>query len=124
MSLIWAGWTHVEDFVESMKNESDPRTREWFFVYDTPYHIWAVTAVYLLFVTWLGPLHMKNREPLNLRWIMIIYNASLVVLSSYMVYEIWYSAYINSYHPICQPYDIKTTPYKPSEMRMAKVCTV
>lgn len=122
MNFTQYGLAYVEDFVNTMRYESDPRTREWFFVYDTPYHIWGVTAAYLIFVTWLGPKIMENREPLNLRWFMIIYNAFLVFLSSYMVYEIWYSAYINRYNPICQPFDINVTPHKASELRMAKVC--
>lgn len=121
MDTLQYGHTYFNNFLVSLKNESDPRTRGWFFVYDTPYHIWAVTTLYLIFVLWFGPKYMKNREPMNLRWLMIAYNAGLVGLSSYMVHEIWYSAYINGYNPICQPFDVKTTPQKPGELRMAKV---
>lgn len=124
MEVVQDGRAYMRDFMDSLKNESDPRTRVWFFVYDEPYHIWAASLSYLLFVLWIGPRIMKYREPLNLRWLMIIYNAALVGLSAYMVHEIWYSAYVNSYNPFCQPFDVNTTPQNPQEMRMAKVCGI
>lgn len=109
--------TEVLDFIRA---EADPRTKDWFLVYNTPVYVLACSVLYLLMVV-LGPRAMKNRPAFELRGFMIFYNASLVALSSYMVFEILYSAYLNNYNLLCQPYNPRTTPLIPSEMRMAKV---
>lgn len=113
-------YTRGVKFFDSVRAEADPRTRNWLLVHDTPIYVWICSVLYLLLV-WLGPKFMRNRPAFHLRRFMIIYNSFLVLLSVYMVHEIWYSAYINGYDPICQPYNSKRTSQIPLEMRMAKV---
>lgn len=107
--------------LELILDASDPRTRDWFMVYRTPVYVWAATLWYLIFALRLGPSLMKNRKPFELRNFMIVYNLFLVCLSAYMTFEILYSAYLNSYHPICETFSSKINPYRPSELRMAQV---
>ena len=109
-----------QDLLEFVKTNGDPRPEKWFFVYDSPDHVWASTILYLLFV-WLGPRMMKERPAFDLRWFMIVYNAFQVMLSLYMVVELLYSTYLNGYNLICQPFSAKTTHLKPTELRMAQV---
>lgn len=47
-----------------------------------------IIAVYIYFVTYLGPKFMENRKPFDLRHIMVVYNFGVVALSLYMVYEV------------------------------------
>jgi len=105
--------------MKAVRQVRDPRTKDWFLVYDTPVYVWGLSILYLLIV-WLGPKAMKHRPAYDLRGFMMAYNAFLVALSAYMVGEIWYSAYLNSYNPICQPYNADTWK-RPGELRMAKV---
>lgn len=66
---------------------SDPRTRNWFLVSDSPYPVWALTVLYLALVA-LGPTIMRNRKPFSIQWFMVIYNLGLVALSIYMFVEV------------------------------------
>ena len=46
-----------------------------------PWHVLTLTGLYLYFVKVWGPRFMKNREPYNLRTVMIIHNTFLVLLN-------------------------------------------
>ena len=65
---------------------TDPRVEDWLLM-KTP----LTTAVFFflyLFVVWAGPAFMRNRKPLQLKQLLILYNLGLVVLSVYMFYEV------------------------------------
>ena len=109
------------DFLTFLKDNGDPRVGEWFLVYDDPIHVWILTALYVIFSSWLGPRIMKNRPAFDLRVFMIVYNAFQVLLSLYLVIELLYSIYLNDYNLICQPFSVKTAYLKPTELRVAKV---
>ena len=46
-----------------------------------PWHVLTLTGLYLYFVKVWGPRYMANREPFNLRTVMICHNAFLVLLN-------------------------------------------
>jgi len=46
-----------------------------------PWHVLTLTAFYLYFVKIYGPQLMKNRPPMNLKWIMFIHNVTLVLIN-------------------------------------------
>jgi len=46
-----------------------------------PWHVLTLTAFYLYFVKVYGPQMMKNRQPMNLKWIMFIHNVTLVLIN-------------------------------------------
>ena len=64
----------------------DTRTSHWFLV-ENPWPVFAIVATYLLFVKY-GTLAMKNREPFDLKYLMLVYNFVLVVLSVYISSEV------------------------------------
>ena len=66
--------------------EPDPKTADWPMV-ATPWPTISLVAVYL-FIVKQGPKVMENRKPFDLKWVLIIYNFALVLLSGYMVYEV------------------------------------
>lgn len=107
-------------FFDSVRAEADPRTRHWFMVNDSPIGVWVCSGIYL-FIVWLGPKFMRHRVAFELRSFMIFYNAMLVALSAYIVFEIWSSVYDNGYNLLCQPFNSNEAYKVPSEMRMAKV---
>lgn len=64
---------------------ADPRTSGWTFM-GSPIPIVAIICFYLFFATRLGPWLMRNREPYNIRSIVLVYNLVMVALSSYFIY--------------------------------------
>jgi len=99
---------------------ADPRTKDWLLVWGDYSYVLACTISYLLFL-WIGPKIMKNRAPIEMRWLLVVYNMGLMALSLYMMIEIILSTYAANYGITCQVYDVKTTPNKPGELRVAKV---
>lgn len=66
---------------------TDPRTRNWFLLNDSPIYVTLIILCYIAIVR-IGPKLMKNREPFKLQGFMIVYNTFLVILSAYMCVEV------------------------------------
>ncbi|XP_013413182.1 elongation of very long chain fatty acids protein 2-like [Lingula anatina] len=99
----------------------DPRTKDWLLIGNSPYNVWLITVLYVAFV-YLGPVFMKNRKPLQVQGLLVAYNMGLVVLSAYMVIEIFLSSYAANYGLLCAEYDVETVDVNdPKELRVAKV---
>jgi len=64
----------------------DPRVKDWLWM-QSPIPTVLLCALYLLCVA-VGPRVMKNREPFDLRRVLILYNFGLVALSGYIVYQV------------------------------------
>lgn len=92
---------------------------------------------YVIFVTLIGPALMKNREPMQLKTLMQVYNIFQVLLSGYVVYEafmagwgthyswseypdITVTPFFNSFFTVCQPVEQSTDP-NGTGMRMARI---
>ncbi len=66
--------------------KTDKRTSKWFFM-STPWPVLSLLFLYTLIVL-LGQRLMKTKEVFNVKRILIIYNALLVILSVYMLFEV------------------------------------
>lgn len=100
---------------------ADPRVENWPLMKD-PTPVFITVLLYLTFVLWLGPKIMKKHQtPFNLRPLMIVYNISLVLLSSWLVYEFAVSGWFTGYSLGCQSIDHSR---RPIAMRMASTCWV
>lgn len=53
-----------------------------------PWGLFGVVILYVYFVKYLGPRLMRDRKPVELRNVMIAYNAFQVLLSGYNFYEV------------------------------------
>ena len=53
----------------------------------SPWPSFLICLAYFIFV-WVSPTLMKDRKPMELRNILIVYNLAMVVLSSYTFYEV------------------------------------
>lgn len=69
----------LDSIAERTFEPSDAVVEKWP-VSNKPWLIYGILAVYLLFVTKLGPMWMKNREPYNLKRVMMAYNFFQVVI--------------------------------------------
>ena len=65
---------------------SDKRVEDWFMM-DAYWKTWAGVILYLLIV-WIGPKLMEHREPMKLRYPIVIYNALMVLLNFHIFYEV------------------------------------
>lgn len=66
---------------------TDSRTGNWFLM-SSPLPSTIIIAIYVYFVTSLGPRIMENRKSLDLKGVLVLYNFSVVALSVYMIYEV------------------------------------
>ncbi|XP_027305722.1 very long chain fatty acid elongase 4-like isoform X2 [Anas acuta] len=107
----------TQEFYNWILESGDPRTDPWPLVH-SPLPVTLLFAFYLLVVA-LGPFYMRNQKPLKLRGLLVAYNLSMMMLSSYMFYEFLITSVLDDYSYLCQPVD-----YSQSElgMRMARVC--
>lgn len=64
----------------------DKRTDPWLLVY-SPIPVAFFFLLYLG-VVWLGPRLMRNRQPVDLKVFLIVYNFAMVGLSAYMFHEV------------------------------------
>nr|XP_015210702.1 PREDICTED: elongation of very long chain fatty acids protein 1 isoform X1 [Lepisosteus oculatus]XP_015210703.1 PREDICTED: elongation of very long chain fatty acids protein 1 isoform X1 [Lepisosteus oculatus]XP_015210704.1 PREDICTED: elongation of very long chain fatty acids protein 1 isoform X1 [Lepisosteus oculatus]XP_015210705.1 PREDICTED: elongation of very long chain fatty acids protein 1 isoform X1 [Lepisosteus oculatus] len=77
-----------------------------------------ILMAYVLFVLYVGPRLMAKRKPFQLKWPMIIYNFSMVALSSYIVYEFLMSGWATTYTWRCDLCDYSDSP---EALRMVRV---
>lgn len=82
---------------------ADKRVENWPLM-QTPLPTLAISTLYLL-VVWLGPVWMKNREPFQLRYLLIIYNFGMVILNFFIFKELFLGARAAGYSYICQTVD-------------------
>ncbi|XP_015782889.1 elongation of very long chain fatty acids protein AAEL008004 [Tetranychus urticae] len=77
----------------------------------SPFPVAAICLAYVLFVKKIGPNLMKNRKPFEVRMAMIIYNFTMVLCSSYVVYtEIVYHWLQPGVSLTCDPVDYSVNP--------------
>lgn len=62
---------------------ADETVDSWFLM-SSPGPVVAVVMIYLVFVLKIGPEYMKNRKPMDLKRIMVLYNAFQVCYSIWM----------------------------------------
>nr|WNR62019.1 elongation of very long chain fatty acids protein elovl4 [Platynereis dumerilii] len=94
---------------------ADKRVEDWFLM-DAYWKTWAGVVLYLLIV-WIGPKLMEHREPMKLRYPIVIYNALMVLLNFHIFYELIVCTTIRGYSYSCQLVDRSDNPY---EVRIAK----
>lgn len=99
--------------------QADHRTRHWLLVSDSPWPVWILTSLYIIFVI-MGPRIMKNRQPLDLKWFLVLYNLGLVALSLYMFIEMILSVLDAKYDMLCAEFNEKNMT-KPEDLRVANV---
>lgn len=85
-------------------NPTDARVEEWPMV-KSPLPTLGLCLSYVVFVKVIGPRLMKNREPFNIRWLMITYNLVMVAVSTYIFWMLGVYGWFGKYNYLCQPVD-------------------
>jgi hypothetical protein len=65
----------------------DPRTNHLPLMSGGPWNLMAILMAYFVIVTKLGPKWMKNRNPFELRSLMLLYNVVMVSINLFFLYE-------------------------------------
>ncbi|XP_068127921.1 very long chain fatty acid elongase 7 [Hyperolius riggenbachi] len=98
--------------------DADPRVEDWPLM-SSPIPQTIIIGAYIYFVSSLGPRLMENRKPFDLKGLMAIYNAVMVIFSLYMVYEFLMAGWATGYSYQC---DIVDYSKSPQAVRMAWTC--
>uniref|UniRef100_W5NKC3 Elongation of very long chain fatty acids protein 4 n=1 Tax=Lepisosteus oculatus TaxID=7918 RepID=W5NKC3_LEPOC len=110
--------THfINDTIEFYKwglTIADKRVEKWPLM-QSPLPTLTISTLYLLFI-WLGPKWVQNREPFQLRSILIVYNFGMVILNFFICKELFLAARAAGYSYICQPVNYSDDP---NEVRIA-----
>lgn len=83
-----------------------------------PWGLLGVVTLYVFFVKWLGPRLMRDRQPFELRKVMIAYNAMQVLMSGYNFYESYAAGWGGRYNWFCQY--LGPDDYTPMDIRAAR----
>ena len=65
----------------------DPRTVHLPLMNGGPWSLLAILVAYFLFVTRFGPKWMSNRNPFELRRLMLLYNVTMVAINLFFLYQ-------------------------------------
>ncbi|KAK6634814.1 hypothetical protein RUM43_008349 [Polyplax serrata] len=109
----WSGISGVGNLINEyndfMNRTIDHRTKDWFLV-DNPLPLIIILTSYLIFCTKLGPHLMKNRKPLKLKNVLLMYNVIQVVVSGIIFHEGLMGGWLFEYNFKCQPVDYSDNP--------------
>ncbi|XP_797869.3 elongation of very long chain fatty acids protein 4 [Strongylocentrotus purpuratus] len=107
----------ISDVYNSTLSKGDARVEEWPLM-QSPLPCAIILVAYFIFLH-VGPKMMENQKPFELKPVLVLYNAALVLLSLYMCYEFRMSSLLAKYNYMCDPVDYSNNPLA---LRMASVC--
>ncbi|GFR68975.1 elongation of very long chain fatty acids protein, partial [Elysia marginata] len=115
MDLVKDKIVEFQEFYDWAFTVADKRVADWPLMWGyTPTLV--ITALYLVAV-YVGPRIMANREPIKLKYTLVIYNFICVLINFNIFYELIVSSTMLGYSYSCQPVSYTYDPY---EMRIAK----
>ncbi|KAH9383677.1 hypothetical protein HPB48_025443 [Haemaphysalis longicornis] len=92
----------IADLYRYASSLRDPRTEGWGGVADTKF-VLPLLLGYVYFAKVAGPRWMKGRQPFDLRWAVLTYNALNVVANAYFAVRVFQSTYLGGrYSFLCQ----------------------
>merc|ERR1711970_1343506 len=105
--------TLVEQFKENYKyvftDLRDPRVDNWLFM-SSPWPVLGLCALYYYVIRFAGPRFMKDREPYDIKNIMIAYDLFQTVFSLWLFIKACQFWLAGKYNLLCQPVDYSYTP--------------
>ncbi|XP_052212852.1 elongation of very long chain fatty acids protein 4-like isoform X2 [Dreissena polymorpha] len=116
MELVVDKINHFNEFYNWALSVSDKRVENWFLMQGYAPTL-IITAVYVIFVTKIGPAFMANREPFQLKWPIVIYNFVCIAINFHIFSELLYNSTVKGYSYSCQTVDYSDDE---NEVRIAK----
>ncbi|XP_061835419.1 elongation of very long chain fatty acids protein 1a isoform X1 [Nerophis lumbriciformis] len=118
--MLWEAWSNILDFHNDLLSKCDPRVKDYPLV-RCPITMTSILVSYVILSVFVGPRLMANRKPFNLKTAMIVYNFSMVLLNSYIVYEFMMSGWATTFTWKCDLIDPSSSP---QALRMVHVAWV
>ncbi|XP_076341740.1 very long chain fatty acid elongase AAEL008004-like [Tachypleus tridentatus] len=97
------------DYYNKTMENGDRRVQEWPLM-QGPGPTITICLSYVYFDKVLGPAIMKNRDPLNMRWLMVAYNFFMVFVSIYIFVRLGFLGWFGKFNYRCQPVDYSDSP--------------
>lgn len=97
------------------EEQSDPRVADWFLI-PSPFPTFLTAFAYIIFSWKLGPYLMKDKEPFQLKYPLIIYNMLMMYLNFHIFKELLIGMVEAGYSFPCQDFPTSNTP---ADMRIA-----
>ncbi|XP_023224637.1 very long chain fatty acid elongase AAEL008004-like [Centruroides vittatus] len=97
-------WLEIVDFYNTTLDNGDPRVNEWPMM-QSPWPTISICLLYVYVVKVLAPAYMKDREPMNIRTFMVVYNFLMVIVSFVTFYMLGRYGWFGKYNWRCQPVD-------------------
>lgn len=90
----------TKNYYQWLESFADPRVESWPLM-ASPGPVLAIFFLYLFAANY-GPSLMKSRKPLQLRWLLVIYNLYVASLNLWIALELCYCSYKLRYTSMCQ----------------------
>ncbi|XP_026732087.1 elongation of very long chain fatty acids protein AAEL008004-like isoform X1 [Trichoplusia ni] len=102
---------NITNFYHYLNDDlADPRTKDFLFV-SSPVPLLVIMFVYHRFVQSWGPAFMANRQPYNVKNLIIVYNIIQIALSIFLTTQCLTRLYLSGYYsPWCQKINYEDTP--------------
>ena len=84
METVLSNVTHLWD---DLWERRDKRMDDYPLM-ENPLHTALICGVYFFLIIVVGPWYMKDRKPMNIKTFMVVYNAAMVILSTYMFIQV------------------------------------
>ncbi|XP_023242841.1 elongation of very long chain fatty acids protein AAEL008004-like [Centruroides sculpturatus] len=97
-------WHDVVEFYNRTMDNGDPRVYDWSMM-QSPWPTLGICFSYIYFVKLLGPALMKDRKPMDLRYVMIFYNFAMVIASTWLFVMLGLYGWFSKYSWKCEPVD-------------------
>lgn len=115
MEAVPTQYEHSADSIPESQNLfliSSKEVDTWFLM-SNPLPVLGVVALYLLFVTKYGPEFMKDRKPLNIKFIILVYNFYQTIYNAFIVSKMFTTPGAVNYiwKHCCHPVDPAVNPY-------------
>lgn len=83
----YSSFAHTSCKMMTLIHWLDPRLKNWFLM-TSPQPTLVLIATYFLFVKF-GPIYMRDREPVKLKWILVFYNLVITLFNGWMAFEVY-----------------------------------
>ena len=102
------GWQSIVHFFDYLLELGDPRVAEWPLM-ASPWPTCFIMIAYLYLANF-GPNCMASRKPVELRPILLAYNALVTGLNLYVGVELFLTSRLLDFNWTCQPVDYSNNP--------------
>ena len=104
----YRGWVSMVELYDFLMSLADKRVADWPLM-TSPWPTLVIICLYL-YLVYAGPRLMSNRKPLELRPLLLLYNATVAGLNLYIGLELTFTSQKLDFSWTCEPVDYTLNP--------------